>query len=53
MARPWCGLLSIPLFLMAGCHTGSYVNAHLESVNAEYRQLEDYVTARFEQSTVL
>src|SRR5204863_3091832 len=28
--------------LLAGC-SKPYVNAHIESVNAEYRQLEDYV----------
>jgi len=30
---------------LAGCRTQPYVNAHIESVNAEYRQLEDYVYA--------
>lgn len=40
---------------MAGCATQPYVTAHIESVNAEYRQLEDYVycledeNARLEQ----
>src|SRR5436305_8469125 len=28
-----------------GCGARPYVNAHIESVNAEYRQLEDYVYA--------
>jgi hypothetical protein len=28
---------------LAGCRTQPYVNAHIESVNAEYRELEDYV----------
>jgi hypothetical protein len=35
-----------PLWVLAaltGCHTGPYVNAHIETLNAEYRQLEDYV----------
>lgn len=27
--------------LLAGCRTDPYLNAHIESVNAEYRQLED------------
>ncbi len=33
------------LALGAGCRTKPHVNAHLESVNAEYRELEDYVYA--------
>ncbi len=28
---------------LAGCRTAPYVNSHLETVNSEYRQLEDYV----------
>ena len=31
------------LATLAGCRTAPYVNSHLETVNAEYRQLEDYV----------
>ena len=31
------------LFCLAGCRTQPYVNAHIESVNTEYRELEDYV----------
>jgi len=27
----------------AGCKTAPYLNAHVETLNAEYRQLEDYV----------
>jgi hypothetical protein len=33
------------LIASSGCGTRPYVNAHIESVNAEYRQLEDYVYA--------
>jgi hypothetical protein len=33
------------LAVCAGCRTKPLVNAHLESVNAEYRELEDYVYA--------
>lgn len=29
--------------VLAGCRTQPHVNAHIESVNAEYRELEDYV----------
>ena len=35
----WCLTLLIP----AGCRTQPYVNAHIETVNAEFRELEDYV----------
>jgi hypothetical protein len=38
----FAGLLMAPL-LCAGCRSQPYVNAHIETVNAEYRQLEDYV----------
>jgi hypothetical protein len=31
------------LAALAGCKTAPYVNAHIETLNAEYRQLEDYV----------
>lgn len=31
----------IAALLLAGCRTDPYVNAHIESVNAEYRQLEN------------
>ncbi|MEX2176789.1 MAG: hypothetical protein WD872_20650 [Pirellulaceae bacterium] len=31
------------LAALAGCRGAPYVNSHLETVNAEYRQLEDYV----------
>jgi hypothetical protein len=33
------------ILFVLGCRTHPYVNAHIESVNAEYRQLEDYVYA--------
>ena len=45
--RRWAGAalrwLAILLCSLGGCRTKPYVNAHIESVNAEYRQLEDYV----------
>ena len=36
---------SLPIILtaLAGCQTHPQVNAHIDTVNAEYRQLEDYV----------
>lgn len=36
-------LLSVGLAAVAGCKAAPYVNSHIETVNAEYRQLEDYV----------
>ena len=33
------------LALLPGCATQPYLNSHIESVNTEYRQLEDYVYA--------
>jgi hypothetical protein len=33
----------LSLWTLAGCRTAPYVNSHLETVNSEYRQLEDYV----------
>jgi hypothetical protein len=38
------------LAVCAGCRTKPLVNAHLESVNAEYRELEDYVYALEDQN---
>jgi hypothetical protein len=38
---------------MLGCRTQPYVNSHIESVNAEYRQLEDYVYALEEENSRL
>ena len=35
--------LLVICLLLAGCRTQPYVNAHIESVNAEFRELEDYV----------
>jgi hypothetical protein len=41
-----CGVCAIGLSLLSiGCATQPYVNSHIESVNAEYRHLEDYVYA--------
>lgn len=36
-----------------GCRSQPHVNAHIESVNAEYRQLEDYVYALEEENARL
>jgi hypothetical protein len=38
-------LFLLAILALAGCRTQPYVNAHIESVNAEYRELEDYVYA--------
>jgi hypothetical protein len=35
--------LWLVLVALAGCQTHPQVNAHIDTVNAEYRQLEDYV----------
>jgi hypothetical protein len=45
--------LTVLASLLAGCRTKPYVNAHIESVNAEYRQLEDYVYALEEENARL
>lgn len=42
MRRSIPSVLVVVLFL-AGCQTQPHVNAHIDTVNAEYRQLEDYV----------
>src|SRR5438105_15539271 len=42
--RPYLSVW-LAFLALAGCRTQPYVNAHIESVNAEYRQLEDYVYA--------
>jgi hypothetical protein len=42
---PPCSLLTLLMAAFLGCGARPYVNAHIESVNAEYRQLEDYVYA--------
>lgn len=39
--------------LLAGCKTGPYVNAHIETLNAEFRELEDYVYCLEEENTRL
>lgn len=36
--------------VLAGCRTQPYLNSHIESVNAEYRQLEDYTYALEEEN---
>ncbi len=36
-------LTAVGLTALVGCKTAPYVNSHIETVNAEYRQLEDYV----------
>jgi hypothetical protein len=45
--------VSLALLALAGCRTSPYVNAHIESVNAEYRQLEDYVYSLEEENSRL
>ncbi|MBW8885199.1 MAG: hypothetical protein JF612_10600, partial [Planctomycetia bacterium] len=42
---PSSALLALLLAAFLGCGARPYVNAHIESVNTEYRQLEDYVYA--------
>ena len=46
-------LLSVLGFGLVGCRAQPYVNAHLETLNAEYRQLEDYVYALEEENARL
>jgi hypothetical protein len=46
-------LLSVLGLGLAGCRAQPYVNAHLETLNAEYRQLEDYVYALEEENARL
>jgi hypothetical protein len=41
------------LLALAGCRSQPYVNAHIETVNAEYRQLEDYVYSLEEENARL
>src|SRR5436305_8926511 len=41
------------LVALVGCRNQPYVNAHIESVNAEYRQLEDYVYSLEEENARL
>ena len=47
------GLLLAVVAVTMGCKTKPYVNAHIESVNAEYRQLEDYVYSLEEEKAKL
>jgi hypothetical protein len=54
LARLCCALFSLLLAsTLAACHSHPYVNSHIESVNAEYRQLEDYVYALEEENARL
>src|SRR5262245_1323690 len=39
----WRIALVLGLATLAGCRTAPFVNSHIETVNGEYRQLEDYV----------
>jgi hypothetical protein len=43
-------LLLLAAVLFCGCRTQPYLNSHIESVNTEYRQLEDYVYALEEEN---
>lgn len=43
MIRHSICILCLTTTLAAGCRTQPYVNAHIETVNAEFRELEDYV----------
>jgi hypothetical protein len=42
LRRTLC-LAALAAAALNGCRTAPYVGAHIESLNAEYRQLEDYV----------
>jgi hypothetical protein len=53
MTRPGILCLLVASALFAGCRTKPYVNAHIESVNAEYRELEDYVYSLEEENARL
>jgi hypothetical protein len=46
----WWVVLPLAALLLVGCRTQPYLNSHIESVNAEYRQLEDYVYALEEEN---
>lgn len=39
----WLVIVVLGLATLAGCRTAPFVNSHIETVNGEYRQLEDYV----------
>jgi hypothetical protein len=41
--RPLQSIVCLALLALAGCQSHPHVNAHIDTVNAEYRQLEDYV----------
>lgn len=44
MNQPVCAWLAVAaLVALGGCKAKPYVNAHIESLNTEFRQLEDYV----------
>ena len=44
-------LTALGLANFAGCRTAPFVNAHLETINGEYRQLEDYVYCLEDQNS--
>lgn len=50
--RPYV-ITACAALVIAGCRSQPYVNAHIESVNAEYRQLEDYVYALEDENSRL
>jgi hypothetical protein len=48
-----CYCMVALLLMLVGCRTSPYVTAHIESVNAEYRELEDYVYCLEEENARL
>lgn len=52
---PLCRYACVALLILplAGCRTQPYVNAHIETLNSEYRQLEDYVYCLEEENSRL
>ena len=51
--RRYLCVAALALPLVAGCRTQPYVNAHIETLNSEYRQLEDYVYCLEEENSRL
>src|SRR5687768_903875 len=54
--RSWLAsacFLALLCVAFSGCATQPYLNSHIESVNTEYRQLEDYVYSLEEENARL